>query len=154
MKLLKQSGGTRQYALEQREGVLLRMLIEGFPPPAGVAVKISRTGAGSKSAERQRLLDESLAGHRQELKTKGRKLLATRLKSTIDGLRLSLTPDQRETLLQLLNDIRVESWHELGEPENLDTPPPKAAGGQLRQHQLMHLAGYFEWQLLEGEVED
>ena len=149
MKLLKQSRGSWQYALEQREGVLLRMLIEDFPPPTAAPAKITRTGTGTKSADRQRLLDESLAGHRQDLKEKGMKLLATRLKSTTDGWRLSMTPDQREVLLQLLNDVRVESWHGLGEPENLDAPPPKCTDKQLRQHQLMHLAGYFEWKMLE-----
>lgn len=151
MKLLKQSRGTWQYALEQREGVLLRMLIEEFPPSTAAAPKISRTGTDSKSAERQQLLTESLASHRKELKQAGMKLLATRLKPAAEGWRLSLTMGQREALLQLLNDVRIECWHALGEPENLDSLPPKSSDAQLRQHQLMHLAGYFEWKLLNLE---
>ena len=125
MRMLKHSGAGWKYGLELKEGMLLRALVKEFPLTAATAAKITRTGAGAESAERERLLNESLAQHRQELKRLAGKLLATRLKAGKDDWRLALSGNEREVLLQLLNDIRVESWHALGEPENLDTLPPQ-----------------------------
>ena len=154
MRLLKQGGAGWKYVLNQNEGILLRTLVKGFPLSAATAVEIARTGADAKSAEREWLLNESLAQHRLDLKRQARKLLAARLKPGKAGWRLSLSRAEREILLQLINDIRVESWHALGEPENLDALPSPPSEANLRQHQLMQLAGYFEWKLLsleEGE---
>jgi hypothetical protein len=151
MRLLKQSGAGWKYELEQNEGILLRALVKEFPPTAATAVKISRTGADPQSAERERLLNESLAQHRLELKKLAGKLLAANLKAGKNSWRLSVNVNEREVLLQLLNDIRVESWHALGEPENLDTLPSSPSESDLRYHHLMHLAGYFEWKMVNRE---
>lgn len=151
MKLLKHSAAGWRYEMEPREGILLRTLVKEFPLTAVTTVKITRTGGDPKSAERQRLLNESLAKHRRELKQQAGRLLIDRLKDGKDGWRLSLTMDEREILLQLLNDIRVESWHALGEPENLDALPPDSSEPDFRHYQLMHIAGYFEYKLVEVE---
>jgi len=150
MRLLKQGGAGWKYELNRNEGILLRTLVKEFPLSAAVVVGISRTGTDAKSAERQRLLNESLAQHRQELKRLAGKLLAANLKAGKDGWRLSLNESEREVLLQLLNDIRVESWHALGEPENLDAFPADPSGTDLRHHHLLQVAGYFEWKMLEA----
>ena len=151
MKLLKHGGDEWKYGLEPKEGMLLRMLVKEFPLTPAAAVKITRTAADAGSAERERLLNESLAQHRQELKKLAGKLVGTNLKAGKDGWRLSMNVNEREVLLQLLNDIRVESWHALGEPENLEALPPTASEVDLRHHNLMHLAGYFEYRMLNAE---
>lgn len=149
MRLLKQGEAGWKFELNQNEGILLRALVAEFPLTAATAVKIARTGADARSAERERLLNESLAQHRLEVKQQAGKLLAANLKAGKDGWRLSLSANEREVLLQLLNDVRVESWRALGEPENLDPLPSHPSQTDLRHHHLMHLAGYFEWKLLE-----
>lgn len=149
MKLLKHNGPRWRYELNQTEGMLLRMLIREFPATAAAA-KITRAGGDPKSVERERLLNESLAHHRQELKRSAGRLVAGNLKPNKDVWWLSLSAAEREVLLQLLNDIRVESWHALGDPENLDALPPQASEGDHRHHHIMHLAGYFEYKLVEG----
>ena len=153
MKLLKHSGAGWKYGLEPKEGMLLRALAAEFSPTSATNVKITRTRADSRSAERERLLNESLAQHRQELKRQAGKLLAARLKPGKADWQLSLNAADREILLQLLNDIRVESWHALDEPENLDALPPPPSEMDLRHYHLMQLAGYFEWKLLEETVD-
>lgn len=153
MKLLKHSGNQWKYRLEPKEGLLLRALVREFPQTAAAPVKISRIGVDTKSAERERLLNESLANHRRELKRLAGKLLTGNLKPGKDGWRLSLSLEEREILLQLINDIRVESWHALGEPEDLEALPAHPSEANLRHHHLMHVAGYFEWQLLGEPVE-
>jgi hypothetical protein len=150
MRLLKHNGDGWRYGLEPKEGMLLRMLVKEFPLTAATAVKITRTGTDAKSAERERLLNESLARHRWELKQLAAKLLAANLKAGKDGWRLSVSMEEREVLLQLLNDIRVESWHALGNPENLDALPLQPSEADRRHHQLMHLAGYFVFKMVEG----
>jgi hypothetical protein len=150
MKLLKQSEAGWKYELNQNEGILLRTLVKEFPLTAATDVKIARTGADARSAERERLLNESLAQHRLEVKKQAGKLLAANLKAGKDGWRLSVSANEREVLLQLLNDIRVESWHALGEPENLDTLPAPPSEADLRHYNLMQLAGFFEWKMLEA----
>jgi len=151
MRLLKHKGPDWRYALEPKEGMLLRTLVKEFPLTAATAVKITRTGHDAKSVARERLLNESLAKHREELKRLAGKLLAARLKHEKDGWRLVLNEGGRAVLLQLLNDIRVESWHALGELENLDALPPQPSEMDLRHHHLMQLAGYFEWKTINLE---
>jgi hypothetical protein len=150
MKLLKQSANEWKYGLEPKEGMLLRALVREFPHTKAAPVKITRTNTDAKAAERERLLNESLANHRQELKKRAGKLLSANLKPGKDGWRLSLSLEEREVLLQLINDIRVECWHVLGEPEDLEAIPSHPSEANLRQHHLMHLAGYFEWKMLEA----
>ena len=148
MRLLKHSGTRWQYRLNSKEGLLLRMLLREFPLTPATAVKITRTGGDARSAERERLLNETLRQHRKDLKRRASRLLTTKLKAAEDGWRLSLNLDEREILLQLLNDVRVESWHALGEPECLDALAPQASEADQKHHQLMHVAGYFEWKLV------
>ena len=149
MKLLKHSANEWKYGLAPKEGMLLRSLVKEFPQTTAAPVKITRSAADAKAAERERLLNESLAHHRQELKKRAGKLLSANLKPGKDGWRLTMNLEEREMLLQLINDIRVESWHALGEPEDLEAMPTQPTEANLRQHHLMHLAGYFEWKMLE-----
>jgi hypothetical protein len=63
-------------------------------------------------------------------------------------LRIGL--EDREILLQILNDIRVESWRALGEPDDLD-PLANPSESEQVHHNRMSLAGYFECNLLDLE---
>jgi hypothetical protein len=150
MKLLKQNGAEWKYELKQTEGLLLISLVNDFPLAAAATVKIARGSADPKTAERERWLNESLAQHRRELKREAEKLLSARLKAGKNSWRLSLNLEGREVLLQLLNDVRVESWRALGEPEDINTLPPQPSEADLRHHQFMHLAGYFEFHMIDS----
>ena len=149
MKFLKDSGNRWEYQMSLQEAMCLRALIKQFPLTPAALVKISRTEAGDKATEREQLLNESLAEHREELKREARKLLAAgRLREGEHGWRLRINGEERETLLQLLNDIRVESWRALGEPENIEPEASPPAKTGLNLHTLMQLAGFFEFELL------
>jgi len=150
MKLLRQGRAGWKFELEPKEAMVLRALVSEFPLSAATPAKISRKGRDAKSAERQRLLNESLAQHRRDLKKQAGKLLAAGLKHEKSGWRLTLSAAEREVLLQLLNDIRVESWHALGEPDNLDELPPPASDADFRHYNLMQLAGFSEFKMLEA----
>jgi hypothetical protein len=151
MKLLTQSKHGWRYQLSEVETQLLRNLLKWFPTTAAVAVRITKTDTDPKAAEREKLLNDSLAEHREELRRKARPLMGgDRLNLRSGRYVLSVGLDDRETLLQILNDIRIGSWRALGQPEDLD-PPPNPSEGERAHHSLMNFAGYFECMLLNLE---
>src|ERR1022692_711971 len=117
MKLVKQSEGTWQYALNQNEFDLLGRLLKQFPYTESVPAKISKTDKDSKSVEREKLLNESMAEHRKELQRQPVNLITgNKLKKSAKHHLLTLSAENREVMLQILNDIRVGCWHSLGKP--------------------------------------
>lgn len=150
MRLVRQSGGHWQYHLNQNEADILLGLVKKFPFTGMGPVQASKTDSDPKAAEREKLLAESLAEHRKELKKLAQNLLGEdKWKKSGEDRFLTLNSESREVLLQVLNDIRVGCWRALGEPEELDAPTRKGSG--LRY--LMELAGHFEMSLLEPEEE-
>lgn len=150
MKLVWQSNERWQYHLNHNEADILLGLVKKFPFTGMGPVQASKTDRDPKAAEREKLLAESLAEHRRELKKLALNLLGEdKWKKSGEDRFLTLNSESREVLLQVLNDIRVGCWHALGEPEDLDVPTKKGFG--LRY--LMELAGHFEMSLLGAEEE-
>jgi hypothetical protein len=155
MKFLKRARGRWEYQMNLQEAMCLRALIKQFPLTPAALVKISRTESGGKVAGREQLLNESLAEHRSDLKRRARKFLAAgHLQDGGHDWRLRIDAEEREMLLQLLNDTRVESWRALGAPENLESKLPPPAENGLNHHTLMQLAGFFEFELLNLDVDN
>jgi hypothetical protein len=147
MKLVKHSRKGFQYQLNEEEAHTLRILINQFPIGKPPLVKISKTD--SKVAEREKLLNESLAGHRKELKSMAGSLVnEDKFKGPKQHLLFHVNMQERETLLQVLNDIRIECWRSLGEPENLDMEVFELPKEKVKHYHFMHLAGYFEHHFL------
>jgi hypothetical protein len=145
MRLTRQTKDGWKYELNHREGDCLRSLLQQFPITANTHAKISKTDADPKTVEREKLLNESLAEHRKELKKQATNLLAPgKFKRGEKGYLVTLNSEEREILLQILNDIRIGSWRVLGEPEDLDPEPPRQSERELAFYNLMNLAGYFE----------
>jgi hypothetical protein len=151
MKLVRQNKDGRAYQLNQKEADCLRSLLQQFPITANVPAQISRTDADPETVEREKLLNESLAEHRNELKQQATNLLAAKkFKKVEKGYWLTLNLEEHEILLQILNDIRVGSWRMLGEPEDLELETPPPSERELVFYTLMNLAGYFEAALLHA----
>jgi hypothetical protein len=149
MKLVRQKDGVWQYHLAQNEADILVGLLNKFPFTKIDPVKISKTDKHPKAREREKLLNESLAEHRKELKKSALDLIRPdKFKQLEKGWLMTLSSENRETMLQILNDIRVGSWRALGEPEELHTNTPKTDAKDLAYRSLMDLAGYFECALL------
>ena len=81
----------------------------------------------------------------------GQLMGADKFKVWDEGWRLCINSEERETLLQILNDIRVGCWHALGEPEDLETHTPNPTKKEQVFYNTMNLAGYFEHNLLKLE---
>ena len=153
MKLIKLSPTDAQYFLTRTELQVLGSVLQKFPFTNDFPARISRHGTDPHAAEREKLLKQSLAEHRRELAQSARGLLAPeKLKPWNKGHLLTLSPGDRETLLQILNDIRVGCWHALGEPEELESKTPAMSDQEFAWRNLMHLSGYFESYLVEDET--
>jgi hypothetical protein len=151
MKLVAQVDGQWRYLLEPIEADILVNLVKQFPFTAPAPSAISRTDDGAAAEEREQLLAESLAEHRQQLQLQAATLLAgDKWRASGQRRLLTLEASEREFLLQLLNDIRVGSWQALGQPDGLSFQPTTEA--QRTSQNLMDLAGYFEMNLLEPEA--
>jgi len=150
MKLLKHDKNGFQYELNRREGECLRSLLNQFPVTENNHAKISRTCAESETKEKEKLLNESMAQHRDDLKKLAKNLMsADKLKAAQNGWQLLISSEEREILFQILNDIRVGCWRVLGEPENLEPKTSPPSDKELVFYNLMNLAGYFEHSLLK-----
>jgi hypothetical protein len=149
VKLIKRSEDKILFHLARREGELLRRLLKRYPRVPPAHQRLSKSGVLPNSEEDQRLLDEALAEQRAECRKQLQALAADpqRFRSVETGFRLSLAPHDAEWLLQVLNDIRVGSWVNLGSPEANAEEMTALNADDLW---TMELAGHFEMELLRG----
>ena len=104
------------------------------------------------NAVEQELLLESLASQRRG-NARELALLQTGQRGFVrEGnlYKLTLKPGQVETLLQILNDLRVGSWQALGCPDQLTRKHLKPTETSVRHVWVMELAGHFQMALLEA----
>lgn len=152
--MVKQTQRGFQYELNGEDVESLRFLVKQFPITAFAPARVSKTDAGSKAVEREKLINESLQAHREELKRKARGLVLRERFKTSEGKQFyRISWRARETMLQILNDIRVESWRILGEPEDPEAVVFRVPGEKFKYYHFMRLAGYFEYHFLNLEEE-
>lgn len=147
MKLAEETKKGFEYHVSAQDAYFLRFLVKQFPPPAFAPARISKTD--SDAAERENWLNESLAAHRDHLRRKARNLVNSgKFKMAGKAQLYRISREGREIMLQILNELRVESWRILGEPENLDLNIFDLPREKIKYHQIMTLAGYFEHHFL------
>ena|ERR1041385_3300780 len=124
MKLLRANPDQFVFQIGQRERGMLAEVLRMYPlvPPAHYHLAPSGQPA---EGDTQRLLDEALAEQRRENREKVQAMLDApgRFRETSRGLELNISPAQIEWLLQVLNDVRVGCWLQLGEPDDVELPP-------------------------------
>jgi len=118
VKLVRSTKAKLVFDLGQREEQMLLRLLKLYPCVPAAHHVLSKADQLPGAAANQQLLDEAL----EEQRTQNKKHLLTllndpgRLEHTDSGARLSLSPAEAEWFMQVLNDIRVGSWIELGSP--------------------------------------
>lgn len=149
MKLLRNANQLYLFELGYREKELLVQILELYPriPPA--AHRLSKRGRLPDLDAGQRLLEEALLEHRAENRRQLQALLnePRRLTSTPTGWQLTLSTGDLEWLLQVLNDIRVGCWVNLGSPETRIPPLTEKNAPDLW---AMEIAGSFQMRFLEA----
>ena len=149
MKLVQATKTKLVFLLGHRESRSLRQILALYPCVPSAHHALSKSGRLPDAEANQRLLDEALAEQRAETKKQLQGLLGDprRFEHTETGTRLSLSPAEAEWLLQVLNDVRVGSWVNLGSPEE---KPAELTAANAPHFLAMEMAGYFQMQLLEA----
>ena len=144
MNLIK-AGKQYEFQLGSRERDLLRHVLSLYPCIPSGHQRLSKSYAQESN---QQLLEDALA----ETRAHNRKRLESFLqdernfKKGEDGWRLTLTPEDLEWLLQVLNDVRIGSWIRLGSPES---PIHSLKAESASDFWAMEMAGSFQMAFLE-----
>ena len=145
MKLIQAAKDQYQFQLSGREKDLLLHMLSLYPRIPFGYQPLSKNSAQESN---QRLLDEALAETRSQNKIRLASFLTDprKLKEVENGWHLTIKPDEVESLLQILNDVRIGSWIRLGSPDR----PLKVVNPESGPHLwAMEMAGYFQMRLLE-----
>lgn len=133
--------------LSKREGAVLEHLLSLYPClPAAHQDQFNPSGEEETGSSRE-VLAEALAEHRTECRKLVESWLSdpARTKRTARTWRLALAPGELDSLLQLLNDVRVGNWVRLGCPENLFS---HVTAETAPFFWAMEMAGHFQMQIL------
>jgi len=145
MRLFQANHEGYGFEFSRREKELLFEVLSLYPLIPAAHHRLSRN-PGPGDDENQKLLDESLAAHRQETRQRVRDLLANPrcFQAHGGGYGWLASRGEMEWLLQVLNDVRVGSWLALGRPS---LPPPAnlpSTPVALMHRRAMDIAGGFE----------
>ena len=140
------------FQINPPEKAALLAILQLFPVLASAHHRLTKNTNTARAAE-QRLLEEAMA----QLQSAHTRKLAQFIRAekqvfrTDHGeLRLALTAAQLEWLLQVLNDIRVGSWAQLGCPELEGARRLKLARENPAAFTAMETSGYFQMVLLQA----
>ena len=150
MMLLRKRNAAFTFELKPGERILLLKLLRQYPLTPLSHHKIAHGAVTGKRAGEQQLLEEAMAAHQQALRQQVQDLLAPGRRFTKfgDQYHLTLREAEIEWLLQVLNDVRVGCWVQLGCPEHEQL-------NELRQtnadaNLLMEMAVLFQMVLLSA----
>jgi hypothetical protein len=140
------------FEITRQEKAVLLATLRLFPVLKPSDHQLTKTAKTAGAAE-QRLLEESMVQQRSEHKKKLERFFRANepfFKTEQGALHLTLTGAQLEWLLQVLNDIRVGSWVQLGCPELEPARRLELAREYPVPFTAMETSGYFQSALLEA----
>lgn len=166
MRLVERDQNQLTFELNERQKLLLERILLDYPVAEHGHHAISKSSESVELPDHQELLEEALAENRAEMKRRVRNFLRDprRFVRSDAGWRVSILARQFDWLLQVLNEIRIGSWHRLNCPETEDfelmKDDPEAfvrmsITGQLQQNLLLALNGELDDEAIEetGEAE-
>ncbi len=141
MNLRRTAKGGYVAHLARREKEVLFGILQLYPLLPAAYQPLSKTARLDQSS--QQLLEEALAEQRTANRRQLEALLKDkrRLVKTERGWKLTLSPAELQWLLEVLNDIRVGSWVNLGSPDEL---PTELTVENAPHVYAMEVAGEFE----------
>ena len=152
MKLIKREESHCSFLIGKREREMLFSLLQRYPVMLGAHFKTRNRPKTEEAKSHQELLEEALAEQQKENRKQLEQMLSEngRFVENDLGYTFRLSYAEIEWLLQMLNDIRVGSWIQLGEPDlSSDTAPPLNEQTVLLAW-AMEIAGLFQHALLEA----
>jgi hypothetical protein len=152
VKILTSDGDKFTFQIGKGEKRLLLEILDLYPLVPAFVSPLSRSANPADIQADQRLLEESLAAHKQENKKQLGVIIneLNRSPESADGYRFSLSSDQMEGLLQVLNDICVGSWQKLGSPDVVENKASELNEENARNTWAIEVAGRFQMALLSA----
>lgn len=148
----RQEGHPFVFHIAKREQELLLATLRLYPMLDTRYHRLSRTPRSTGKADQQ-WLEETMEQQQGEHEKKLIRLFRNEqrfFQPDKHGLRLSLTGEEIEWMLRVLNDIRVGSWVRLGCPEMEEARAMALTAEQVRYLASMELSGYFQGALLQA----
>jgi hypothetical protein len=151
MRRVKITSRAWAFALTERERDFLHAVLRAYPAVPRDHHTLSRESASRLNPEDEELLLEALTEHRDGHKAKLRRWLkgGARFKQVKDEWQFSLARTDFDWMLQVLNDVRVGYWIQLGSPDDVHNPIELL---QKDPTAFFHMeaAGMFQMQLLHA----
>lgn len=150
MKIQRTKGGGVVWHLSEPEHRGLEKVFEGYPMITAGYHRLSKRTATPAAHDGQEVLEEALAEQKRAAKQVLERLWNRRLRpsSVAAGFVLALKPVEVESLLQIVNELRVGNWLKLGSPGlNSDWRPPLSVDTAKHLH-AVEICGEVEMQLL------
>lgn len=150
----KSRSASRPYVFIVTEGekTILMAILDMYPVLDANYHRLS-TDEKSTNKAAQEWLEETMKQQRVEHRKKLDEFFANGsrfFKDCKGELHLTLTGEQMEWMLRVLNDIRVGSWVRLGRPEMEQLRHFNLKGDKARYVASMEMSGFFEMALLSA----
>jgi hypothetical protein len=152
VKLVKHDDTAFTFLIGKRERDLLIALLLRYPVLSTNHFRARHPARTAEAGSDDDLLREALADQQKEsrkhledwLKVEGR------FTASDPGFNFTLTSAEVEWMLQVLNDIRVGSWVQLGAPDGKAPPPAPLTEQTMQLAWALEMAGLFQHAFLQA----
>lgn len=151
MKLLNKTADKFIFELAVEEKELLLEVLKLYPVLDPAHQCITRSIRDKKIEQSEKLLKEAIVEQQKRNREMMKELFdnGLALKQQDYYCKLELKPEQLEGLLQVLNDIRVGTWRNLGSPDYEQLDQMRVKKTDVVSLVVMDICEYFEYHLLE-----
>jgi hypothetical protein len=155
VKVIKREETHCSFLIGKREREMLFSLLQRYPAVLTAHYRDRNPPKDHDAKKNQELLQEALAETQKETRKQLEQMLAEpgRFIENDFGYTFKLSHSEIEWMLQMLNDVRVGSWIQLGEPnpDSADSPEKPPLNEQtVMLYWSMEIAGLFQHALLES----
>jgi hypothetical protein len=152
VKLITREETHYTFLIGKREREMFFTLLRRYPVVIGAHFRTRHPAKTDEAKKNQQLLEEALAEQQKENRKQLEVMLTQNGRFTENdlGFTFRLNDSELEWLLQVLNDIRVGSWVQLGEPNPDDSPQTALTEQNIQLTWAMELARLFLHSLLEA----
>ena len=152
MKLLKREETHCSFLIGRREREMLLALLQRYPVMAAAHFRTRNPPKTDEAKQNQELLEEALAEQQKDNRKHLEQMLAEngRFIENDLGFTFRLSYFEIEWMLQVLNDIRIGSWIQLGEPDLSSPNAPPLNEQTVLLAWAMEIAALFQHSLLQA----
>lgn len=154
MNIERTAEGGLTWRISEADKRTLERTFEGYPAIPASYHRVSKRQEAPAAGDGQVLLEEALAEQKRESRQALDRLWKQRLRAVTlgdgGGYVWTLNPTEVECVLQILNDIRVGNWIQLGSPGLGAEWKPKLSLDTARQLRTMEVCGGVQMLVLKA----